>query len=114
MTTLARAPVRSPAWLKGWPHATRWGRSPWGSTRKLASAAGQETHDTAIAKIRNIGIIAHVDAVRIPHGHPRIIDISDSRVPRGKQQPLRLCSTIVVLQGILEVRYLPTQSSTFP
>ncbi|KAK9774749.1 putative P-loop containing nucleoside triphosphate hydrolase protein [Seiridium cardinale] len=60
VTTLARAPLRQPLLPTRWPRSARWTPSR-GCLRALTTpTAGQ--HDDAISKIRNIGIIAHVDA----------------------------------------------------
>lgn len=60
---LARAPLRGPLLVRRWPGPGRWKPGP-GGVRALATPAGQH-HDNAIRNIRNIGIIAHVDAVRL-------------------------------------------------
>ncbi|KAH8201286.1 hypothetical protein TruAng_004530 [Truncatella angustata] len=60
LATWARAPFRNPLMFRRWPSPAPWKHVPAG-LRGLTTPAGQQ-HDAAISKIRNIGIIAHVDA----------------------------------------------------
>ncbi|KAK6085500.1 elongation factor g [Seiridium cupressi] len=60
VATLARAPLRQPLLPKRWPRSARWTPSRACLRALTTPTAGQ--HGDAISKIRNIGIIAHVDA----------------------------------------------------
>ncbi|KAI0132577.1 putative translation elongation factor G2 [Xylariales sp. AK1849] len=56
----AWAPLRSRVLVRRWPHSVQWNNS-WAGLRLMSTPAGRQ-RGAGIENIRNIGIIAHVDA----------------------------------------------------
>jgi hypothetical protein len=70
-------------------------------SRLFSNASNTGLKDSALNRTRNIGIIAHIDAVGSSMIHS--ITFKPLKQHRGKLQPLSECSIIVAIQTELEV-----------
>ena len=83
------------------------------SVSRHAAQPGTAALENALQRTRNIGIIAHIDAVRLSMA---LVFAFLLIVNRVKQPLLSACSTTVVLPGDWEVGYFffPYNHPTFP